>query len=127
VEIKASVSYPLSASAKVDGPAWRAPAPKTIGTTFRTGSTSRVVAIAAACLIEGIVIVGFVVLSLGIGAQNQPGLGPDRPPPPMPAASTPSLPPPVAPPETPQPGSPPGPAWNVESGGAALVLARAAE
>jgi hypothetical protein len=40
------------------------------------------VAILGALLIEAIVILGFVVLSMGIGAEGQPGLGPDRPPPP---------------------------------------------
>jgi hypothetical protein len=35
-----------------------------------------------ACLIEAILILGFVVASLGLGYEGYPGAGPDRPPPP---------------------------------------------
>lgn len=49
----------------------------------RTLPPKRIVAIAAACLIEGILVLGFVALSLGLGAEGHVGVGPDRPPPPV--------------------------------------------
>lgn len=48
----------------------------------RMRSIARIVAILGALLIEAILVLGLVVLSLGIGAEVQPRLGPDRPPPP---------------------------------------------
>jgi hypothetical protein len=44
----------------------------------------------AATLIEAILILGFVVLSLGLGAEGHAGVGPDRPPPPVTPASEPA-------------------------------------
>jgi len=89
MEIQASVGHPQSASKTVDGPARRASAPTTIGTSWRARSVPQAAKIVLACLIEAIVILGFVALSLGIGAEGQPGLGPDRPPPPMTPAPAP--------------------------------------
>jgi hypothetical protein len=43
----------------------------------------RIVAIAAACLIEVILVLGFVALSLGLGVEGHVGGGADRPPPPV--------------------------------------------
>jgi hypothetical protein len=43
----------------------------------------RIVAIAAACLIEVILVLGFVALSLGLGEEGHVGVGPDRPPSPV--------------------------------------------
>lgn len=48
----------------------------------RIPSIARIVTIVGALLIEAIVVLGFVVLSLGIGGESHPGFGPDRPPPP---------------------------------------------
>jgi hypothetical protein len=48
----------------------------------RVRSIARIVTVFGALLIEALLILGFVVLSLGIGAEGQPGVGPDRPPPP---------------------------------------------
>jgi len=95
MEIQASVGYPQSASKKVHSPGTRATARTTIGTRWRARSVTQAAKIVAACLIEAIVILGFVVLSLGIGAESQPGLGPDRPPPPSPAPARPPDPLPV--------------------------------
>ena len=49
----------------------------------RTLPPKRIVAITAACLIEGILVLGFIALSLGLGAEGHVGVGPDRPPPPV--------------------------------------------
>ena len=72
-------------------------------------SMARIAAIVGALLIDAIVILGFVEMSLGIGAEGQPVVGQVRPPRPMPAASaTQRLHPPIAPaPDAPEPGSPP--------------------
>jgi hypothetical protein len=57
---------------------------------------ARIVTIFGALLIEALLILGFVVLSLGIGAEGRHGVGPDRPsPPPMPAPAPPPDPGPV--------------------------------
>lgn len=48
----------------------------------RVRSIARIVTVVGALLIEALLILGFVVLSLGIGEEGQPGVGPDRPPPP---------------------------------------------
>jgi hypothetical protein len=45
-------------------------------------SARRAAVVVAACLLEAVVVLGFVVASLGIGAEDQYGIGPDRPPPP---------------------------------------------
>jgi hypothetical protein len=42
----------------------------------RGASIGRVVMIAAACLVEAILILGFVVASLGLGYEGQPGVSP---------------------------------------------------
>ena len=97
-------------------------------TTRWMSAVARDAAIVGALLIQAAVILGFVEMSLGIGAEGQPGVGRDRPQPLMPAASAaPSLTPPLAPPAAPEPGSPPGPASNVKSDGPALFLARTNE
>jgi hypothetical protein len=44
-----------------------------------------------ACLIEAILVLGFVVASLGLGHESYPAAGPDRPPPPPTPAPVPSL------------------------------------
>ena len=62
-----------SASKRFVGSARRATAPTTIGTRRRARSASQAATFVAACLIEAIVILGFVVVSLGIGAEAQPG------------------------------------------------------
>jgi hypothetical protein len=49
----------------------------------RTMPSRRIVAIAAACLIEVILVLGFVALSLGLGVEGHVGGGADRPPPPV--------------------------------------------
>jgi hypothetical protein len=67
-------------SKTVNGLAWRPTGPTP--TASRAGWVPRVAALVAVCIIEAILILGFVVLSLGIGAGAQPGLGPDQPPPP---------------------------------------------
>jgi hypothetical protein len=46
--------------------------------TIRLGAT-----IVVACLIEGILILGLIVASLGVGYRGDPGTGPDRPPRPI--------------------------------------------
>lgn len=78
--IRMSVGYPGIASKAVDGRTWRPTVPTR--TRSRAGLAPPVATIVAVCLIEAILILGFVVLSLGIGGEEQPGLGPDRPPPP---------------------------------------------
>jgi hypothetical protein len=93
VELKASIAYRPSATNRFDGSASRATAPTRIGTRRRARSGSQAAAFVAACLIEAIVILGFVVMSLGIGAEGEPGLGPGR----------------SAPPTTPAPAPPPDP------------------
>ena len=87
--IKTSVSYPWIASKAVDGPTWPATFPRRIGTRSRPGSVPRAVAIIAACLIEAIMILGFVGASLGLGYESHSGFGPDRPPPPATPAPAP--------------------------------------
>jgi len=61
----------------------------------RAQSVVRAATIVAALLIETILILGFVVLSLGLGAEARSGFGPDRPPPPPTPA--PALPPDLVP------------------------------
>lgn len=86
--IKASVSYPWISSKAVDGTAWRVTVPARIGRGSPAQSV-RAVAITAACLIEAILILGFVAASLGVGQEGQPRVGPDRPPPPVTPAPAP--------------------------------------
>jgi len=87
--IKTSASYPWIASKAVDGPTWTAILPRSIGTRSRAGSIPRAVAMIAACLIEAIMILGFVGASLGLGYESYSGVGPDRPPPPATPAPAP--------------------------------------
>jgi hypothetical protein len=89
MELKTSVSYPWIASKAVDDPTWPAIIPWRIGTRSRAGSVPRAVAIVAACLIEAIMILGFVGASLGLGYESYSGMGPDRPPPPVTPAPAP--------------------------------------
>lgn len=59
--------------------------PKRIATTrtaWQRASGGRIVVIAAGALIQTVLTLGFVVMSLGLGAEDQVGVGPDRPPPP---------------------------------------------
>jgi hypothetical protein len=89
MEIKTSVRYPWIASKAVDGPV-PGIVPARIGTRSRAGSVRRAAAIVVACLIEAIMILGFVVASLGLGYEGYSGVGPDRPrPPAMPAPAHP--------------------------------------
>lgn len=70
----------------------------TLGPAASSGRTfpiARIATILGALLLEGLLILGIVLLSLGIGAEGQPGLGPDHPPPPMPAPVPPPDPVPV--------------------------------
>jgi hypothetical protein len=53
------------------------PAKDTSARSIRCGA-----AIFVACLIEAILILGFVVASLGLGYEGRSSVGPDRPPPP---------------------------------------------
>jgi len=46
-------------------------------------SVGRIVVIASAVLVQAILILGFVAMSLGLGAEGHVAVGPDRPPPPM--------------------------------------------
>ena len=48
---------------------------------WHRASSGRIVVIAAAALIQAVLTLGFVAMSLGLGANGQAG-GPDRPPPP---------------------------------------------
>jgi hypothetical protein len=50
-------------------------------------------AIVVACLIEAVLILGFVVASLGLGYESHSGVGPGRPPPMTPAPAPPPGPP----------------------------------
>jgi hypothetical protein len=45
-------------------------------------SIGRIAVIAFACLVQAILILGFVAMSLGLGADGAGGVGADRPPPP---------------------------------------------
>src|SRR5262245_46721304 len=102
---------------------WRGPAVAPGTSTSRISPIALVITILGALLIQAVLILGVVEVSLGIGMEGHPGVGPDRPPPPMPIApAEPSLPAPVAPPERPEPAPPPGPAWH-EPDGTVLVLA----
>jgi len=49
---------------------------------WHRASSGRIVVIAVAVLIQAILTLGFVAMSLGLGANGQAGVGPDRPPPP---------------------------------------------
>jgi hypothetical protein len=66
-------------------PRYRA-SPPTSGTArfIRRGA-----AIVVACLIEAVLILGFVVASLGLGYESHSGVGPGRPPPVTPAPAPP--------------------------------------
>lgn len=69
---------------------WYRPSPSTNGTarSIRRGAT-----VVVASLIEAILILGFVVASLGLGHESHSGAGPDRPPPLTPAPAPPPDPP----------------------------------
>jgi hypothetical protein len=62
------------------GPGSRAIDPSRIGTRSQSGAIQRTLVILAACLIEAILILGFVAATLGLGYERQPSAGPDRPP-----------------------------------------------
>ena len=70
-------------------PRYRA-SPSTSGTArfIRRGAT-----VVVASLIEAILILGFVVASLGLGYESHSGVGPGRPPPVTPAPAPPPGPP----------------------------------
>jgi hypothetical protein len=58
---------------------------KTLATTrtaWQRASSGRAVVIAATALIQAVLTLGFVAMSLGLGAEDHVGVGPDRPPPP---------------------------------------------
>ena len=59
--------------------------PETIATTGTAWqrASGRIVVIAVATLIEAVITLGFVAISLGLGAEDQTRVGPDRPPPPV--------------------------------------------
>jgi hypothetical protein len=46
-------------------------------------SIGRIAVIALVCLVQAILILGFVAMSLGLGAEGHVAVGPDRPPAPM--------------------------------------------
>jgi hypothetical protein len=52
----------------------------TIRNSLQSVSIGRIVVIVAACLLQAILILGFVAMSLGLGAENHIGVGADRPP-----------------------------------------------
>ena len=54
--------------------------PTTRGTLQRA-SIGRIVLVATAGVIPAILLLGFVAMSLGFGADGHTGAGPDRPPP----------------------------------------------
>jgi len=82
MRIESSVSSPWIPPQAIGGSALPAPAPTTIPRQTRAGSFARAAKVVAACLIEALVILSFVAASLGIGAEDHWGIGPDRPPPP---------------------------------------------
>ena len=51
----------------------------TLGPTVQVGLLRQIGKVVVATLIEGTVIMGFVVLSLGIGGEGHVGVGADRP------------------------------------------------
>jgi hypothetical protein len=51
-------------------------------TAWQRTPRGRLVVIATAGLIQAVLTLGFVAMSLGLGADDQAGFGPDRPPPP---------------------------------------------
>ena len=51
-------------------------------------SIGRIAVIAFACLVQAILLLGFVAMTLGLGAGGPSGVGPDRPPPPVMAPAT---------------------------------------
>ncbi len=53
----------------------------TLAAGDKARSTRIAAAIVLACLIEAILILSYVVASLGLGYESYSGLGPDRPPP----------------------------------------------
>jgi hypothetical protein len=70
----------------------------TPATTTTARSIRRGAVIVAACLVEAILILGFVVASLGLGYESHSGVGPDqRPPPVRPAPPPPPDPPRISP------------------------------
>jgi hypothetical protein len=46
-------------------------------------SIGRIAVIVLTCLVQAILILGFVAVSLGLGAEGHVAVGPDRPPAPM--------------------------------------------
>jgi hypothetical protein len=75
--------------------AWDEPLAMTPAKSAKARSIRRGAAIVVACLIAAIMVLGFVVASLGLGNESHSGAGPDRPPPPS------LLPAPAPPPDLP--------------------------
>jgi hypothetical protein len=59
------------------------PIAMTIRSRLQSVSIGRIVVIAAAFFVQAILILGFVAMSLGLGAEGHAGVGPDRPPSPV--------------------------------------------
>jgi hypothetical protein len=76
--MKASFSPSSIASKVVDGPGSRAIDPTRTGTRSQSGAIQRTLVFLAACLIEAILILGFVAAALGLGYERQPSASPDR-------------------------------------------------
>jgi len=87
--IEQSVSSPWIRSQAIEGSRLRAAIPTSIGRRARAGSVARAAPVVAASLIEAILILAFVVASLGLGYEDYSGTGPDRPPPPLSPAPAP--------------------------------------
>jgi hypothetical protein len=76
--IKTAVSYPRFASRPVDCSASRSRVPTAVGTGSRAGSVSRAAAIAVACLIEAILILGVALAATGVVSEGRMPADPDR-------------------------------------------------
>jgi hypothetical protein len=94
MEIEPSVSFPSIRSQAIGRSRLRAAVPTANGRHGRTRSLARAATIVAALLIEAILILVFVVASLGLGYEGYSGTGPDRP---------------LLPPLSPAPAPPPDP------------------
>jgi hypothetical protein len=57
--------------------------PTTTRGTLQRASIGRIVLVATAGVIPAILVLGFVAMSLGFGADGHAGAGSDRPPPPI--------------------------------------------
>jgi len=77
---KLRVTYPALPPRQVESAGSGPDVPAKTETKARVGWVEQAEKVIAATLIEAIVILGFVVPSLGIGAEGKHGLGPDRPP-----------------------------------------------